>query len=42
MWHIRKIGEVHTGFWWADLRKRNHLKNLVVDGRIILKLIITN
>jgi hypothetical protein len=19
-------GEVHTGFWWEDLKKRDHLK----------------
>jgi hypothetical protein len=31
--------EVHrpTGFWWEDLRARNHLKDLVVDRRIIFK-----
>jgi len=26
-----------TGFWWGDLRKRHHLEDLGVDGRIILK-----
>jgi hypothetical protein len=25
--------------WWGDLRERDHLKDLDVDGRIILKLI---
>ena len=29
-------GEVHTGFWWENLRKRNHLEDPGVDGRIIL------
>jgi hypothetical protein len=29
--------EVHTGFWWKDLRERDQLKGLGVDGRIILK-----
>jgi hypothetical protein len=33
-------GEVHTGFWWGDLREGDHLGDLVVDGRIILKWII--
>jgi hypothetical protein len=24
-------------FWWGDLSERGHLRNLVLDGRIILK-----
>jgi hypothetical protein len=31
------IGDVDTGFWWGDLRERDHLEDLDVDGRIILK-----
>jgi hypothetical protein len=30
-------GEGHTGFWWGNLRKGNHLKELGIDGRIISK-----
>jgi hypothetical protein len=28
---------VHIGFWWGDLRERNHLEDVRVDDRIILK-----
>jgi hypothetical protein len=31
------IEEVHRGFWWINLRKRDHLKDLGVDGSIILQ-----
>jgi hypothetical protein len=34
---VRKRGEMHTGFCWGDLRDRDHLEDLGVDGRIILK-----
>jgi hypothetical protein len=30
-------GEIHTGFWWEYLRKRDPMESLGVDGRIILK-----
>jgi len=28
---------VHTGFWWRNLRERDHLEDPGVDGRIILR-----
>jgi len=31
------MGEVHTGFWLGNLRERDHLEDLGVDGRIILR-----
>jgi hypothetical protein len=30
-------GVVYTGFWWGNLRERNHLENPDVDERIILR-----
>jgi hypothetical protein len=39
MWHVREIGEAHTGFWWGDLMERGHLEDLDLDARIILKCI---
>jgi hypothetical protein len=32
-------GEVHNGYWCGNARERDHLENLGVDRRIILKLI---
>jgi len=37
MWHIWGTGDVHTGFWWGNLRERNYLYDLHIDGMIILK-----
>jgi hypothetical protein len=37
--HVARMGrgEVHTGFWWGNLRNRDHFEDLGIDGRIILK-----
>ena len=32
-------GEVYTGFWWGNLRERDHLEYPGLDERIILKCI---
>jgi hypothetical protein len=38
--HIQGRGEVHTGFWWGNLSKRDCLYNLCIVGMIILKWIV--
>jgi hypothetical protein len=40
MWRIRGRGEVCTGFWWGNLRERNHWGDPDVDERIILRWIL--
>jgi len=37
MWHIWERGEVYTGLWWGNLKKRDRLKYLDVDGTMIFK-----
>jgi len=28
---------VHTGFWWGNLRERDHLEDPGIHGRMILR-----
>jgi hypothetical protein len=30
-------GEVYTGFWWGNLKERDYLGDLGVDGRTIFR-----
>ena len=34
--HMREKRETYTRLWWGIVRKREHIKVQVVDGRIIL------
>ena len=37
MWHVWGKGEGCTGFWWGNLRERDHWGCPGADGRIILR-----
>ena len=39
VWDVWGRREVYTGFWWRNLRDRDHLEDPGVDGKIILRLI---
>ena len=41
MYHVWGKGAFHTEFWWGDLRKKDHLEDLSIDRRIILKWIFS-
>jgi hypothetical protein len=37
MWHVLWRGEMHTVSWHANLKERDCLEDLSIDGGIILK-----
>jgi len=37
MWRVWGRGEAYTGFWWGNLRERDHLGDPDVDGWVILR-----
>jgi len=42
--HVARMGrgEVCTGFWWGNLRERDHLEDPGIDTKIVLKWIFRN
>jgi hypothetical protein len=37
MCHVWRTGQVHTGFWWVNLREEVYVEDVGIDGRLILK-----
>jgi hypothetical protein len=37
IWQVWETGEMCIGSWWGYLRERDHLEDLGVDERIMLK-----
>jgi len=38
--HASHMGERCTGFWWRNLSKRDHLEDVGIMGRRVLKWIL--
>ena len=32
--------DVHAGFWWGNLKEGDHIEDLGIDGRMMLKWIL--
>jgi len=40
MWHTWERRAMNTEFWWTNLKKKGHLEDLGIGGRMILKWIL--
>ena len=40
--HVWRTRDTHTGFLWGNLRERDHLEDVGVDGNKILIRIVNN
>jgi len=37
MWRVWERGEACTGFWWGNLRERDHWRDPGANGRMVLR-----
>jgi hypothetical protein len=37
MWHVWGRSEMLAAFWWGKVKERDHLEEIDVDERILLK-----
>jgi len=40
MWHIWQHREMHAMFLYGNVKEREHLENVGIDGRMILRWIL--
>jgi hypothetical protein len=40
VWHAWVTWEIHTDFWYANLKGRDHSEDVDLEGRIILEWIL--
>jgi hypothetical protein len=37
IWRVWGRVEMHTELWWGNMRERDYVKDLGIDGRVLLK-----
>jgi hypothetical protein len=37
MWHVCGIREMHTEFWWGNVKENDMLEDVGVNGRLVLE-----
>jgi len=37
MWYVWGKREIHTRFWWGNVEERDHLEDIYIDGRRVIK-----
>jgi len=36
VWHVLGEKQINTGFWWRDVKERNDLEYLSIDGMVLI------